>query len=96
MNRLWVKALKRHRIIKNTDAPCEWGEQEEVLREILRELDYPCPMWLDKHEKEFDAFRRTIFRPEHFIEDVPFDELEVEYLDGSDEKRRSKDPRNQF
>lgn len=96
MNRLWVKALKRHRIIKNADAPCQWDEQEEVLREMLREMDYPCPMWLDKHIKEFESFRRTVFRPEHFIEDVPFDELEVIWLDDSGEKRKSKDPRNQF
>lgn len=96
MNRLWVKAIKRHRIIKNSDAPCEWGDEKDVLREILRDLDYPYPMWLEKHEKEFDSFRRTVFRPEHFIEDVPFDELEVEYLDETTEKRKSSDPRNAF
>ncbi len=96
MNKLWVKANRRHKIIKNIDAPCEWGKQKDVLREMLRELDYPCPMWLDKHEKEFETFRRTIFRPDHFIEDVPFDELEVEFLDDIGEKRKSRDPRNQF
>ncbi len=96
MNRLWVKSIKRHRIVKNSDAPCEWGEEQEILREILHEMDYPCPMWLDKHLKEFEAFRRTVFKPEHFVEDVPFDELEVVYLDDNTEKRYPRDPRNEF
>lgn len=96
MTKLWVKVHKKGKIIRNTDAPCEWGEQEAVLREILRELDYPCPMWLDKHDREFEEFRRTVFRKDHFIEDVPFDELEVIYLDDTENKRRSRDPRNDF
>ena len=33
---------------------------------------------------------------EHFIEEVPFDKLEIEFLDDTGEKRRSKDPRNDF
>lgn len=97
MNRLWVKALKKHKIIANADVPCGWGEEKDVLREILREMDYPCPMWLDKHEKEFESFRRTVFKADHFIEEISFDELEVIFLDDADApKRRSSDPRNQF
>lgn len=96
MSRLWVKAHRNHKIIANTDAACPWGEQAETLREVLRTLDYPCPMWLPKHEREFDSFRRTIFLPEHFVEDVPFDMLEVEFLEDTGEKRKSRDPRNHF
>ena len=53
-------------------------------------------MWLEKHRREYADFRRTAFLPEHFIEEVPFDKLEIEFLDDTGEKRRSKDPRNQF
>ena len=97
MNKLWVKAHKRHRIVKNQDAPCGWGEYRDVLREILRDMDYPCPLWLEKHEKEFESFRRTVFKPEHFMEEVPFDELEVIFLDDADASgHHPKDPRNEF
>lgn len=96
MARLWTKIIEKHRISCQMTHPCAWGEQEEALREICRELDVPFPLWLNKHEREFEEFRRTTFLPEHFMEDVRFDKLEIEFLDDEDKKRRSKDPRNQF
>ena len=30
------------------------------------------------------------------MEDVPFQKLEIEYLDDTGKKRKSNDPRNQF
>jgi hypothetical protein len=96
MSRLWVKAVRDHRVIKHEAPECAWGEQKDRLIEALKRMDYPAPMWLDKHEREFDAFRRTSFASEHFIEDVPFDRIEIEFLPDDGKKRLSKDPRNQF
>lgn len=96
MARLWARIIVKHRIARQTTAPCEWGGQEEALVEICREFDIPCPLWLNKHEREFEDFRHTSFLPEHFMEEVPFQKLEIEYLDDTNKKRRSNDPRNQF
>ena len=96
MARLWAKIIIKHRISKQDTMPCVWGGAEEALTELCREFDIPCPIWLGKHEREFDEFRRTVFLPEHFMETVPFDKLEIEFLDDTDRKRRSSDPRNQF
>ena len=53
-------------------------------------------IWLNKHQREFDEFRRTQFLPEHFMEDVSFQRLEIEFLEDDEQPRRSRDPRNQF
>lgn len=96
MSRLWVREIKRHRIHRQETAPCEWGNEQAVLREILQQMDLPFPIWLKKHEREYEDFRRTAFLPEHFVEDVEFERMEIEYLDDTDKKRKSNDPRNAF
>ena len=95
MPRLWAKIIKKHRIERQATAPCAWGEVEDALTELCHEFDIPRPMWLNKHHREFEEFRRTQFLPEHFIEDVPFQRLEIEFLEDDDHPRKSRDPRNQ-
>ena len=96
MSRLWLKVIRDHRIRESLAADCAWGEEKNALVEMCKQADLPCPMWLNKHESEFERFRHTAFLPEHFIEDVSFDRLEIEFLDDTDRRRKSDDPRNQF
>jgi len=96
MARLWAKIIVNHRIARQATAPCVWGDQTQTLTEICREFDIPNPIWLGKHDREFEEFRRTIFLPEHFMEEIQFSKLEIEYLEDDNKKRRSNDPRNQF
>ena len=96
MARLWVRIIEKHRIVQQATLPCTPDGAVEALTEICHDLDIPCPIWLHKHEHEFEAFLHTSFLPEHFMEDVPFQKLEIEYLDDTGKKRRSNDPRNQF
>ena len=96
MSRLWVRVIRDHRIAESETRPCAPDEAAEVLTEICRGLDIARPIWLRKHETEWANFARTAFRPEHFVESVDFDRLEVEFLPDDDKKRRSADPRNQF
>ena len=96
MPRLWARIINRHRIERQATRECSFDEVEEALTELCREFDIPRPLWLDKHLREYEAFQRTRFLPEHFMEDVPFQRLEIEYLEDDGRTRRSNDPRNQF
>ena len=96
MARLWARIIVRHRIAQQATVPCAPDGVEEALNELCRSFDIPNPLWLHKHEHEFEEFRHTTFLPEHFMEEVPFQKLEIEYLDDTDTKRKSMDPRNQF
>lgn len=96
MPRLWAKIIKKQRIERQATATCAWEDAEDALTELCHEFDIPRPLWLDKHHREFNEFRRTQFLPEHFMEDVPFQRLEIEFLEDDNKTRRSNDPRNQF
>lgn len=96
MSRLWIRLVKHHKIVRQAAIPCALGEEKQALVEQCREFDVPAPLWLNKHEKEFSEFRHTAFTRDHFIEDVPFDRMEIEFLTDDGVKRQSKDPRNQF
>ena len=96
MDKLWVRLVKNHRMVKNTTMPCEMEEVQDVLTEICREFDAPTPMWLGKHEFEFEQFRRTAFTQDHFVEEISFDRMEIELIDVDAPARKSRDIRNQF
>ena len=96
MSRLWAKVIKRQRIVKHEALACEWDNIQPTLITLCKQFDIPAPIWLNKHEKEMSDFRRTAFAKDHFIEDVAFDRLEIEYLADDGVKRKNNDPRNQF
>lgn len=97
MPRLWARIIRKQRIERQATQDCRYDEVEDALTELCREFDIPRPIWLDKHYREYSEFRRTQFLPEHFMEEVPFQRLEIEYLEDDDGRsRRSPDPRNQF
>ena len=96
MPRLWARIIRKHRIARQATAECAWEDAGSALTEMCREFDIPSPLWLDKHDREFREFRRTHFLPEHFMEEVSFDRLEIEFLEDDARARRSTDPRNQF
>lgn len=96
MARLWLRIISNHRIERQETCPVVWGGEKPALTEMCRALDLPCPIWLNKHENEYANFRRTAFTQEHFIEEISFDRMEIEFLDDTGKKRKSNDPRNQF
>lgn len=96
MARLWGRIIVKHRIERQMTVPCTPDGVDEAVNELCHAFDISCPIWLDKHVKEFNSFRQTAFLPEHFMEDVPFQKFEIEYLDDTGKKRKSNDPRNQF
>ncbi len=96
MARLWAKIIIRHRIHRQATVDADFEDVKDALTRVCAQFDVPRPMWLPKHEREYMSFRRTAFLPEHFMEEVPFQKLEIEFLDDETKPRRSNDPRNAF
>lgn len=90
--RLWGRIIKNHRIAKSLTVNVEDGDVQEALRSICRQLDIPYPLFLPKHEREFENFARTAFTKDHFMEPIAFVRFEIELLQ-SDEKKKHL-PRN--
>lgn len=93
---LWVKTIGHHRTDLQATVPCGREDPRAALREACHELDLPEPLWLDKNEREWNAFGMTRFLPDAFFETVPFERMEIEYIDPDAPKKKSQDPRNAF
>ena len=93
---LWIRTIRHHRTDRQTTVLCGRESARDALREGCHELDLPEPIWLDKNEREWEEFGMTRFLPDAFFENVPFERLEIEYIDPDAAKKKSRDPRNAF
>lgn len=85
--RLWVRLMKRHRVERDAIIECQHEDAEEALRELLPKLDLSQPMWLPRHHQDWEQYSLTRFLPEHFVESVNFDYMEVSFIFPEDEKK---------
>ena len=84
--RIWVREIKRNKILRDIVVDCQNHDWEAALVAACRELDLAAPMVVKRHEKDFEEFRQLRFLPEHFLEPVGFDRMEVEYFDPEEKK----------
>lgn len=91
---LWVRTIRNHRTDRQATVPCGRDDPREALLEACRQLDLPEPLWLEKNAREWEEFGQTRFLPDAFFESVPFERLEIEFIDTEAPKRHSRDPRN--
>ena len=93
---LWVKTVLHHRIDRQATVSCTRDDAHAALQEACHELDLPEPLWLEKNEREWNEFGMIRFLPDAFFEAVPFERLEIEYIDPDAPKKKNRDPRNAF
>lgn len=84
---IWVREVKKSHTVGDATAECAHEGWKEALLEACRALDIPRPIILPKHERDFEQFSLTRFLPEHFMEGVPFDRLEIEFIDPDKKKK---------
>lgn len=92
---LWVRTIRHHRMDRQTVEPCTRRDPQSALDAALHRLDLPRPLWLEKNQREWDEFGQTRFLADAFLEPVPFERLEIEYIDPDAPRHPSRDPRNQ-
>jgi len=92
MNKLWITTVLDSKITKNIVT--DWDNRlstEMALRDSLENacesLNLSMPIIMKKHISELNNFHRTKFLPEHFIESVDFDRMEIEIYDGKKNKK---------
>jgi len=91
---VWVRAIRHSKIAKHDTEPCDHEDVLEALYAVCQRMDLARPLWLPKNQREWDEFSQTRFLPSQFMESVPFDRLEIEFINPKAEKKRSTDPRN--
>lgn len=86
MFRLWGKIWQDNRLLKDTTI-CD-DSQDTRTHKIFRALDEICaqfdlgkPIWLDSNIREFQRHSKTRFTQDSFIEQIPFDFLEIQVIE---------------
>ncbi len=84
---IWVKLIRKNRIEMDIALDCNRKDWLETLEQACHALDVGKPMVLPRHERDWDQFSQVRFLKDHFIENVPFDRMEVEYIDPDRKKK---------
>ena len=70
-------------------APCTYETWKEALDEVCHALDISRPLIIPRHERDWEQFGLTAFLPEHFVESVHFDKMELQYIDPDKKKQKN-------
>lgn len=87
MFRMWGKLWKDNRLINDTVA-CLSDYSLTRTQMVLESLDQICrtwdlgtPIWLDSNIQDFQLHAKTRFNQDNFIEQIPFDYLEIHIIE---------------
>jgi hypothetical protein len=86
MFRLWGKIWKDNHLLKDTVYKEDGNDTRthkifRGLEEICYEFDLGKPIWLDKTISEFKRHDKARFYQDNFIEEIPFDYLEIQVIE---------------
>lgn len=86
MFRLWGKIWKDNHLLQ--DMVFEDNSNDTRTHKVFRGLEKICydfdlskPIWLDKTINEFKQHDKTRFYQDNFIEEIPFDYLEIQVIE---------------
>ncbi|HPF86883.1 MAG TPA: hypothetical protein PK537_02380 [Candidatus Limiplasma sp.] len=90
--RMWLRMMKNNRAKGDLTVPCDFEHPELALREAMHQLDLSMPVWLPRHQKDWQEFSLTRFTADHFLEPIHFDRLEISYIAPDDKKKKKRNP----
>lgn len=87
---MWGKIWKDNHLMRDT-VVCDDSRQKRTqkvfaaIEEITYQFDMGKPIWLDKTVREFQQHSRARFYQDNFIEEIPFDFLEIQMIEEDEE-----------
>ena len=86
MFRLWVKEWKNNHMlcdatICDDSADTRTHKVFRALETACYELDLGKPIWLDSNVEEFRRHAKARFYQDSFMEEIPFDYLEIQIIE---------------
>ena len=84
--RIWAKTFRENHmlrdvVIENNDNDTRTHKVFAAIEEISYAFDIPKPIWLDSNIKDFKKHAKVRFNQDSFVEDIPFDYLEVQVIE---------------
>lgn len=87
MFRMWGKIWKNNHMLQDT-VICQTNYSHSRTEMVFQSLDDICyefdlskPIWLDANIQEFKRHDKTRFNQDNFIEQIPFDFLEIQVIE---------------
>ena len=87
MFRMWMKIFKENRLLQDTvitlDDP-DMSRTAKVFQAVADAsliFDLSQPIWLDTNIHEFKRHNKTRFTQDNFVEEIPFDFLEIHVIE---------------
>lgn len=86
MFRMWGKIWKDNHMLRDT-VICDDSDKKRTQKvfaaidEIIYQFDLGKPIWLDKTVREFQQHSRARFYQDNFVEEIPFDYLEIQMIE---------------
>ena len=87
MFRIWGKIWKENHMLDDVVIECDDSTLNRTrkvyycLEEICNTFDLVKPIWLDQNKKEFILHDKVRFYHDSFIEEIPFDFLEMQVIE---------------
>jgi hypothetical protein len=84
--RIWFREWKNSHMIQDTVIE-DYAEDTRThkimngLEAACHELDLSVPIWLQNNISDFQRSAKTRFRGDNFIDEVPFDYLEMQIIE---------------
>lgn len=86
MFRLWGKIFKDNHMLRDTVIEDDRNDTRthkifDSLDQICYDFDLGKPIWLDSNIQKFKRHSKTRFYQDSFIEEIPFDYLELQVIE---------------
>ena len=86
MFRLWVRLFENNHMLRDTVIEDDRDETRthkvmDSLEKACYEFDLPKPIWLKNNVRDFQIHAKCRFTKDSFIEEVPFDYMEIQVLE---------------
>ena len=94
--RIWFKQWKdskmlRDVVIEDTSDDTRTHKIFHALEQVCYEMDLARPIWLDVTVRDFKQHAKARFTKDCFMEEVPFDYLEIDVLEEDLHRVRFRD-----
>ena len=86
MFRLWAREFKDNHMLKDTVIEDNRSETRthkvfHALEEVCLQFDLGKPIWLESTVSDFKRHSKARFTQDNFIEEIPFDYLEIQVIE---------------
>lgn len=84
--RIWAKEIKDNHLLRDTtiirnEDDTRTHKVFAAIDDVCREFDLSKPIWLDSTVEEFQRHSKARFHQDNFIDEIPFDYLEIQVIE---------------